>query len=128
MQLCWIMWCHARDGSCCTRHMTTSTERIVAREPRLANFVRGGRLSRIPRKPSVARLLYAAVADQFPAGTVMSETEVNNELRAMYDDVATLRRALVDAGLLRRTPDGLSYERAQQEGSESGPAHVRTEP
>ena len=70
-----------------------------------------GRLSRIPRKPSVARLLYAAVAAQIPVGVVMSETDVNNQLRAMYDDVATLRRALVDAGHLRRTVDGLSYQR-----------------
>lgn len=83
----------------------------MALEPRLSNFVHDGRLSRIPRKPSVARLLYAAVAAQIPADMIMSETDVNNQLRAMYDDVATLRRALVDEGHLRRTADGLSYQR-----------------
>ena len=83
----------------------------MAREPRLRNFVQDGRLSRIPRKPSVAKLLYAAVAAQIPADVVMSETDVNNQLRAMYDDVATLRRALVDEGHLHRSVDGLSYER-----------------
>lgn len=96
--------------------MTTSTEQIVAREPMLRNFVHDGRLSRIPRKPSVARLLYAAVAAQIPADVVMPETDINNQLRARYDDVATLRRALVDHGHLQRTTDGLSYQRPQSGG------------
>jgi len=91
--------------------VTSSIERVVAHEPRLSSFVHDGRLSRIPRKPSVARLLYAAVAAQIPADVIMSETDVNNQLRAIYDDVATLRRALVDEGHLCRSADGLRYRR-----------------
>lgn len=84
---------------------------IVAAQPRLASFVRDGRLTRIPRRPSIARLLYAAIGTAFPADRPLTETEVNNHLRGVYDDVATLRRALVDHGELVRAADGSSYRR-----------------
>lgn len=90
--------------------MDTPLERIVHREPRLAAFVQGGELTRIPRRPAIAAKLYAAVAAQLPKDVTMSETEVNNLLRPIHDDVSTLRRALVDHGHLRRSADGTRYE------------------
>lgn len=92
--------------------MTTPLERIVHDEPGLASFVRDGALTRIPRRPAIAAKLYAATAAQLPSG-VMSETEINNLLRPIWPDVSTLRRALVDHGHLRRSPDGSRYERAE---------------
>ncbi|WP_050670941.1 DUF2087 domain-containing protein [Luteipulveratus halotolerans] len=86
-------------------------ERVVASQPRLAAFIRDERLTRIPRRPAIAALLYDAVAAQLPPGTPMSETDVNNLLREIYDDVPTLRRALVDHGHLWRSGDGQRYER-----------------
>ncbi|MDE9365496.1 DUF2087 domain-containing protein [Luteipulveratus sp. YIM 133132] len=93
--------------------------RVVATEPRLAAFVRHHRLTRIPRRPAVAQLLYGALAAQLPAGVPMSETTVNNYLRAVHDDVATLRRALVDHSHLHRSADGRCYVRpADPSGAE----------
>ena len=92
--------------------MTASlAERVVADAPRLSAFIRDGRLTRIPRRPAIAALLYAAVAAALPRKTPMSETEVNNLLREIYDDVPTLRRALVDHGHLWRSADSQRYER-----------------
>ncbi|WP_446666756.1 DUF2087 domain-containing protein [Flexivirga sp. B27] len=91
--------------------MTTPLENIVHREPRLAWFVHDGALTRIPRRPAVAAKLYAAAATELPSGVTLSETEVNNLLRPIWPDVSTLRRALVDHGHLRRSPDGTRYER-----------------
>lgn len=91
--------------------MTTPLEKIVRREPRLASFVRDGRLTRVPRRPAVAAKLYAATAAELPAGVTLTETEVNNLLRPIWPDVSTLRRALVDHGHLTRSADGSRYER-----------------
>lgn len=96
--------------------MDTTLDRIVHREPRLASFVHHGALTRIPRRPAIAATLYAAVAAELPSGVTLSETEVNNLLRPVWFDVSTLRRALVDHGHLRRSPDGARYERVSPAG------------
>ncbi len=42
------------------------------------------------------------IAGGFTAGREYSEDEVNRILQGVYSDHATLRRYLIDAGLLRR--------------------------
>jgi hypothetical protein len=55
----------------------------------------------------------ARVAEQaFEEGLELTEAEVNDRLEAFHPDVATLRRYLVDEGLLQRTPSGTKYARA----------------
>ena len=54
-------------------------------------------------------LILDTIARQFEAGRGYTEPEVNAILATVYADVAGLRRALIDAGLMRREKDGSVY-------------------
>jgi len=49
-------------------------------------------------------------------GVTYAEKQLNERLQPFTDDTATIRRALVDLGLLQRTPDGAAYWRVATEG------------
>ena len=69
-----------------------------------------GRLLVYPSKPAQrAELLEYLAARHFVAGEELSETQVNERLRAVTGDFATLRRYLVDHGLLSRVNNGSGY-------------------
>ncbi|TMC75967.1 MAG: DUF2087 domain-containing protein [Chloroflexi bacterium] len=70
--------------------------------PELAAFFRNGHLETIPagRERRLAVLVH--VAGSFAPGREYGEDEVNRILQGVHSDHATLRRYLVDAGLLRR--------------------------
>lgn len=70
-------------------------------------------IDRYPRRQHERRMLLEWIADRaFPAGEpALAETEVNGRLYPYSDDVAVLRRYLVDFGFLDRTADGTSYRR-----------------
>jgi hypothetical protein len=72
----------------------------------LRPFVKDGRISVIPAKRAVRLLLLDQVAQAFEPGRRYPELAVNQVLKPLYDDYATLRRYLVDEDLLSRTPDG----------------------
>jgi hypothetical protein len=61
-----------------------------------------GRLTTIPAKHSKRLVVLDALAQRFEPGERYSETQVNNLLRDAHDDVAALRRYLVDEGFLSR--------------------------
>jgi hypothetical protein len=61
-----------------------------------------GRLSSIPSKHSKRLVVLDHLAQLFEPGTHYPETEVNRILRAVHDDVAALRRYLVEEGFLDR--------------------------
>lgn len=69
-----------------------------------------GRLLGLPSKPperlELLRLLASRV---LRPGEVVTEKELNARLGAFDDDVATLRRLMVEAELLERTPTGTEY-------------------
>jgi hypothetical protein len=69
----------------------------------LRNFVEAGRLSSIPTKASQRRPVLEYLAAQFEEGRDYPEAEVNDLLGRFHDDYASLRRYLVDEGLLTRT-------------------------
>jgi hypothetical protein len=69
----------------------------------LRNFVEGGRLSSVPTKASQRRLVLEYLAAQFDEGRDYPESEVNDVLGRYHDDHASLRRYLVDEGLLTRS-------------------------
>jgi hypothetical protein len=92
----------------------------VATEARLAGrsrgdgagaYLRRGRLVAIPADPAVRARLLALVADSFSPDTPYTEPQVNALCAEWHDDWTTLRRALVDASLLHRTPEGTTYTR-----------------
>lgn len=49
------------------------------------------------------------IAKRFKSGHLYSEKEVNEMLKAAYDDFVTLRRYLIEYGFLDRKPDGSQY-------------------
>ena len=61
-----------------------------------------GRLVRVPAKRSKRLVVLDLLAQEFQPGESFSEEEVNRRLRRFHDDVASLRRYLVDEGFLSR--------------------------
>ncbi|HEX5494470.1 MAG TPA: DUF2087 domain-containing protein [Mycobacteriales bacterium] len=68
----------------------------------LRAFVRDGRLVSIPAAAGRRRVLLEYLAGMFEPGVRYPETDVNAMLRAWHPDHASLRRYLVDAGLMSR--------------------------
>jgi excisionase family DNA binding protein len=74
----------------------------------LGNFLDAdGRLLSIPTSRAKRAVVLAYVADQLEADRTYGERELNAVLRRFHHDVATLRRELVGAKLVLRTPDGV---------------------
>jgi hypothetical protein len=68
----------------------------------LGRFFRGDRLVEIPAQQAKRRVVLERLALEFEPGVRFSEAEVNEVLRRVHDDHATLRRLLVDEGLFDR--------------------------
>jgi hypothetical protein len=76
---------------------------LAGRERVLRAFVgEDGRLIAMPAKHSKRLVVLDLVARVFEPGVRYPETEVNALLRAFHDDVAMLRRYLVDEDFLDR--------------------------
>jgi hypothetical protein len=79
------------------------------RDAVLRAFVRpDGSLSAIPTKIRKRLVVLNEMAQQFDLGQTYDETTVNTLLRPWHDDVAALRRYLVDEGFLERR-DGVYW-------------------
>lgn len=77
--------------------------RLSFDERQLRTFVRDGRITQMPRQQKKKLALLRHVArSAFEADTTYEEREVNRRLSAFNDDVATLRRLLVDHGFAER--------------------------
>ena len=68
----------------------------------LRTYLRDGRLTVMPRSGRRRQILLEHVVQRFEPGRRYAEVEVNLMLRQVWDDVAALRRYLVDAALLDR--------------------------
>ncbi|MFO7572499.1 MAG: DUF2087 domain-containing protein [Gaiellaceae bacterium] len=69
----------------------------------LRNFVDGeGRITALPARAAKRRLVLEYVAARFEPDREYGEREVNGVLLPVHDDVASMRRHLVDEGLLER--------------------------
>jgi hypothetical protein len=76
----------------------------------LRTYLRDGRLQTMPRRGVRRRIVLDYLATRFEPGVHYSESDVNAVLRTYHDDVAALRRYLVDEGLLSR--EGGQYWRS----------------
>ncbi|WP_407564572.1 DUF2087 domain-containing protein [Streptomyces sp. 184] len=76
------------------------------------SYFRRGRLTSIPGNAEVRARVLAVVKDAFEPGVTYSEAKVNAICGEWLDDWVSLRRALVDEGLLRRNGSGTAYARA----------------
>ena len=68
----------------------------------LRSFVVDGRLTALPTSQGKKRIVLDVICQDFEPGLRFSEREVNLRLRRWHDDVASLRRWLVDLGYLDR--------------------------
>jgi hypothetical protein len=85
-----------------------------ADEKELAKFIKQGRLVQLPAHPHKLRLVLGWLAEQFEVGVAYPERQVNERLKGHAEDHATLRRLLVDYGLLVRA-SGI-YQRSVHNG------------
>ena len=99
------------------RSMAKASAAAEAREPSATpeervrrTFLRDGRLVQIPTQRSKRLVILDVLAQEFEPGRRYPEREVNRRLRGWHDDVAALRRYLVDEGFLERA--GGEYWRA----------------
>lgn len=77
-------------------------------------FFVDGRLTVYPsRAADRDAVLLHIVGRMTEPGEILTERAVNDRLAAIVDDVAAMRRYLVDAGLLERSRDGGAYSRAR---------------
>jgi hypothetical protein len=74
----------------------------------LRAFVRDGRLVTMPAARAKRRVILEHIAASFEPGVRYPERAVDAILRAWYDDHATLRRYLIDEGLMSRE-DGIYW-------------------
>ena len=83
----------------------------------LERMLANGPLTAVPKRPADQQLLLALAAARFEPQREYREAEVNEILKAWLEtfcapygiDHVTLRRMLVDAGLLLRPKSGASY-------------------
>jgi hypothetical protein len=75
----------------------------------LTRFLRDGQLTGWPVQPKRQRWLLEEIVERFAVDRRYPEREIDAELKQVHPpDHCTVRRALVDAGLLRRA-DGLYW-------------------
>jgi len=79
-----------------------STESERERAKILRDFFDGERLISIPAQRKKRVVVLQHLVERFDPGRDYPEREVNKLLRRAHDDVATLRRELVDYGFMRR--------------------------
>ena len=70
-----------------------------------------GRFTQWPMQRKKLEVLLRHAATALEPGREYHERELNALLRRFSDDVATLRRGMVDHGLVAREPGGLRYRR-----------------
>jgi ArsR family transcriptional regulator len=92
--------------------LTAEVEEDAYRNKVLKNFFRRGRLTQIPAQLKKRLIILEKIVQEFEPEREYSEHEVNQVLLEFHEDVATLRRALIDhklmqrnRGIYRRVPD-----------------------
>jgi len=76
----------------------------------IRSFIRDGRLTTIPARERRRQVIYRYLRDQvFTEDRGYPEKEVNQRLALFHADVATIRRGMVDSGLVTR--EGGEYRR-----------------
>lgn len=93
---------------------TTIDDRYNITDKEKANVIKtylnehGGLVS-YPTKEKKKIIVLEEIIKNFSSGKSYTEKEVNRILNRIFDDFATLRRALVEYGFIERTNDGTSY-------------------
>ena len=70
-----------------------------------------GRLKKLPMKRKKFEVILRHALRRFEGDGPWTERQVNRRLATLSDDVASLRRGLIDHGLMTREPGGAAYRR-----------------
>lgn len=98
--------------------LATEVEEDAYRKSVLETFIRRGRLTRIPAQRRKQQIILERLAEEFEPQRKYTEREVNRILVEFHDDVATLRRGLVDQGLVERA-EGVYRRTTDTRGTQS---------
>ena len=82
--------------------LAAEVEEDAYRKKVLETFIRRGRLTRIPAQHKKEQIILEKLAQEFEPGSSYTEREVNQILVEFYDDVAALRRGMIDHKLMTR--------------------------
>lgn len=98
----------------------------------LSTFFPYGTLEKLPAQHKKRLIVLERFAVNFEPGRRYSELEVTGLIKPLFDDYCTIRRLLVDEGLIRR--EGATYWRESKEGDQAvlpaipkGPRQVKKE-
>jgi hypothetical protein len=74
----------------------------------LAAFFENGRLKQLPTQRKKREVVLRFMAEAFKPGCVYPESDVDQAIRAWYEDYCTVRREMIAFGIMvrRRNPDG----------------------
>lgn len=75
----------------------------------LNNYIKQGKLLIFPKKKKAKDAISQYILSFFEDNKTYNEQQVNEIIKAIYDDYAIIRRYLVDEAYLKRTDDGSSY-------------------
>ncbi|WP_065959717.1 DUF2087 domain-containing protein [Curtobacterium sp. UCD-KPL2560] len=88
-----------------------------ARPQGVERFLEDGRIAQYPASPADRRAVLQWVVEQaLTPEEVLDERAVTERLRRFHEDPVTLRRYLVDFGLVVRDADGSAYSRTRTAG------------
>ncbi|HEY5731578.1 MAG TPA: DUF2087 domain-containing protein [Anaerolineales bacterium] len=73
-----------------------------------------GTIKQIPQEGRKMEIILHFILDAFPFDVIFTEKEVNTNLRRFHVDTPTLRRNLIDYGLMARESDGTKYWRLSE--------------
>lgn len=80
------------------------------RESTIKNYMdENGAIKTFPAKEKKKIIVLSEIVKQFSKGKKYSEKEVNRILERIYNDYATIRRALIEYGFVERSNDCSSY-------------------
>ena len=82
--------------------LTHQVEEDAYRQRVLDTFLRQGRLVSIPAQHKKRQIILARLAEEFEPDRKYTEREVNQILVEFHDDVASLRRGLIEHKLMQR--------------------------
>ena len=82
--------------------LTAEVEEDAYRNKVLKTFFRRGRLTQIPAQLKKRLIILEKIVQEFEPEREYSEHEVNQVLLEFHEDVATLRRSLIDHKLMQR--------------------------
>lgn len=104
------------QGILCDAHKTATTldDRYnitdKERETTIKNYMdENGAIKTYPAKEKKKIIVLTEVAKNFVKGKKYSEKELNRILARIYEDYATIRRALIEYGFIERSNDCTTY-------------------